>query len=419
MKKYIKYILVVASFYVMASCSPSDYDYVNLDDISIESIDSVSLKRSHSKLIADGYAQIELTPILYTKERNIIPPTRVKDEWLEYSSPEVSNVSKLFSTSDKSLIGKTVNVTLKIKGKNFSAEPVSFEVIEPQSELKVIEIPIVFHIVQTNEDIQSYGGAYDNVKIYNALDRLNYVFGGAVSRNAVGVDTKIKFVPAIYDYNGRKMSEKGINRVVVNEIDYAELPNFAVNQKITWPAEKYMNIWLISDRKKLVVNFGTEWSMKSCPQYVNSGAVNIPQGLVLRELDGAIPTMASGIFYRLQLLNELSFSVGTIVDPGVNELIHYVGVYFGLMDTFTFEKAPLDDYCADTHDYSFDTNTLFFNLRWFNEPLDCFFQLENIMDDPSGVHRSISKSQSERIRWVLNNCPDKSAWKSNFAVTGK
>lgn len=118
MKKYIKYILVVASFYVMASCSPSDYDYVNLDDISIESIDSVSLKRSHSKLIADGYAQIELTPILYTKERNIIPPTRVKDEWLEYSSPEVSNVSKLFSTSDKSLIGKTVNVTLKIKGKN-------------------------------------------------------------------------------------------------------------------------------------------------------------------------------------------------------------------------------------------------------------------------------------------------------------
>lgn len=419
MKKQIKYMLIAASFTLLAACSPSEYEYANLDDISIDAVSRAELMRSHNKLICDGNAQIELTPILYNEKGDKILPTRVKDEWLEYSSPEVGTMSRNFSTSDKTLIGKTIHVTLKIKGKEITSAPVEFEVIAPQEDLQEITIPIVFHIAQTTEDVDSYGGSYDRQKIYNMLDRLNYVFGGQVSRNAVGVNTKIKFAPVLYNQYGGKLSEKGINRVVVTKIDYENIEDFLVSEKLVWPADKYMNIWLISDRKGLVKNFGVELSMLSVPSFVNSGVTDIPEGLELTELDGELPISASGLYYRLQLLNELTFSIGDEENPGVNEIIHYVGVYLGLMDTFSYSEDPNTDSCDDTLDYGIKGNSDFFNLKWYNETLGCFFQLENIMDDPSGVHRSVSKDQNQRIRWVLNNCPERAAWKSNFALTGK
>lgn len=421
MKKYLKYMLIASLFHSIAACSPSEYDNADLDNISIDAVDRAELVRSHNRLICDGNAQIELTPVLYTKKGDRILPTRVKDEWLEFSSAEVPNISKLFSTSDRNLIGKTIHVTLKIKGKNIKAEPIEFQVVEPQADLPTIKIPIIFHIAQTMEDVESFGGNFESVKIYNLINRLNNVFNGSVSRNAAGVNTKIEFIPALYSQDGRKLSEEGINRVVVKEIPYKTMENFILSEKLVWPADKYMNIWLISDRKNLVKNFGTEFSMLARPNHVNSGVNDIPEGLELNELEGELPTFSSGLFYRLQLLNELTFSSGSVDNPGVNELIHYIGIYLGLMDTFTFnsDDDPANDFCDDTLDYSFDKNTIFFSLRWYNESLNCFFQLENIMDDPTGVHRSISKDQNQRMRWVLNNCPERNAWKSNFALTGK
>lgn len=420
MKKQIKYMLIATSFSIMAACTPSEYEYVNLDDISIDEISRVELMRSHSKLICDGNAQVELTPILYTKEGDKVLPTRVKDEWLEFSSSEGEVVSRNFSTSDKNIIGKTVSVTLKIKGKDIKSTPVNFEVIAPQGTIQEITIPVIFHIAQTSEDIDSYGGEYDKAKIYSAIDRMNNVFGGKVSRNAVGVDTKIKFVAAQYNQYGRKLVESGINRVIVKKINFDNnLEDFLLAEDMVWPADKFMNIWLISDRTNSVNNFGTDLSMLAKPTFINSGVTDIPDGFELTELEGKLPISASGLLYRLQMLNELSFSVGSNDSPGVNEMIHYVGIYLGLTNSFSYDAPLNSDYCSDTHDYVISENSDFFNLRWYNEALDCFFQLENIMDDPSGVHRSVSKDQNQRMRWVLENCPGRAAWKSNFALTGK
>ena len=50
---------------------------------------------------------------------------------------------------------------------------------------------------------------------------------------------------------------------------------------------------------------------------------------------------------------------------------------------------------------------------------DYFFLSENIMDDPSGVHRSVSLQQALRMHWVLQHCPERAMWKSDYAFTGK
>jgi hypothetical protein len=59
------------------------------------------------------------------------------------------------------------------------------------------------------------------------------------------------------------------------------------------------------------------------------------------------------------------------------------------------------------------------NTDWYKTFDGCYFRAENIMDDSRGVHCSVSRDQAIRMRWFLNNCPARTAWKSDFAFTGK
>lgn len=79
-----------------------------------------------------------------------------------------------------------------------------------------------------------------------------------------------------------------------------------------------------------------------------------------------------------------------------------------------------DDHCQDTQPYYLGAPDSYKgNKTMFKAVESCFFLAENIMDDQSGVHRSVSAEQAKRMRWVLENCPERSAWKSDFAFTGK
>ncbi|MFR7809988.1 MAG: hypothetical protein ACLU4N_12320 [Butyricimonas faecihominis] len=94
--------------------------------------------------------------------------------------------------------------------------------------------------------------------------------------------------------------------------------------------------------------------------------------------------------------------------------------YLGLLPTWKESGGIPEDYCADTQKYfGNDAEGYKKNTTAYKLVKDCFFLAENIMDDPLGTHRSVSLQQSQRIRWILNNCPERSAWKSNFAFTGK
>ena len=103
-----------------------------------------------------------------------------------------------------------------------------------------------------------------------------------------------------------------------------------------------------------------------------------------------------------------------------NELVNAFGYYLGLLPTWKERGGIPEDYCTDTQKYfGNDAEGYKKNTTAYKLVKDCFFLAENIMDDPLGTHRSISLQQSQRIRWILNNCPERSAWKSNFAFTGK
>lgn len=417
---------------LLIACSPDEYVAFDNENLDPTTIDSIHLMLSNEKLIADGKAELELYPKIFDNRGFKILDGRVKDEWIEYVSDTKLDFKRRFSVADASLIGKTITVKMQIKGTNIQSNPVSFEVVEPLAEnfQKEIIIPVIFHIVQTVDDIESYGGVYSQDRIEKHLTKINHMFAGTSSKNAVGVDTHVRFRLAEYDNNGKKMLYPGVNRHKIQDFE-KEMSNnhfadFLSEQNLIWSPDKYLNIWLISDRKEQVFDFANKITGVCKPFFVyqDTPADQRPKGIKWKTLpeNKVFEPKEIGIIYRLQDLDlisrKLTNSLGT--ESGTNELAHYLGSYLGLLPTYVVNTSTVkDDFCDDTIDYWGSEGIPKVNTTWYKEIGSFYFRSENIMDDPTGLHISVSKKQCERMRWVLNNCPERAAWKSNFAFTGQ
>lgn len=434
----LKYTLFLATILVLGACKDDTITYADVDIIDPVTIDSIGLMANHTMLVADGYAQIDLRPFAYNKKRNekrtAISDLRLQESFFEYTTniPGLK-LNRKFSTKDADLIGKEITVKVIVKATGLESEVFKFTVIKPSEITETITIPIVFHIAQTTEDIASYGGSYSKDRIDQVIERLNNAFSGIVSRNPNGANTKIVFKAATFGKDGYRLNEAGINRVVTKEItadkneedefDIHSYDNYIVSNNMMWSPERYLNVWLISDKGDKMAPFGMKFSEKFIPHYRNPGATGEPEGLNLVDYDiendpTDIP-FVGGVIYRLQSINTIARSIGDFKKQSDNDLIHYIGRYLGLLPTYSIVEEA-DDYCEDTQSYLISVkndNTINASSQKTTESF--IFDAENIMDDPASAHRSVTHGQYKRILWVLNNCPERSAWKSNFAFTGK
>lgn len=427
--KFLTYGLLMITPCAVVSCSPDDETYHDISEMTVDQIDHIEIIANHNMLLADGKAEIEIYPRLYTAGNNLIPDSRIKDEWLQYTADNGTALSRRFSTSDASLIGKTINVTLQIKGTSLTSNTVSFTVVDPMTSKysSDINIPVIFHVIQTNDDVTSYGGAYKAEQIEQVLRKLNYMLSGEISVNPVGVDSHIRLVPAAYDTYGNKLTEPGINRFAISEIKIDKDNKINIYQKflednqLVWPAEHYLNIWLISDRANESKNF--EISGRCTPVYQLDNATDAPDGLSSLETYAGQPMLTHqiGILYKIQELDNIDrdFEISQNV-MGYNEIGYYLGRYLGLMPTCNYIADEIgDDYCDDTINYFSDPDAPSSNHDWYKLSQGCYFRSENIMDDPTGGHCSVSRDQAIRMRWVLANCAGRQAWKSTFALQGR
>lgn len=422
--KYI-YILTIIFWGCFSACTPGTDDFQEMGIQDMDRVIDIRLRISHHQLLADGTAQIEFCPLLINEDSIEVLDSRVDYGQIEFYTSSGEQLSRFYSTTDRSLVGKEISVTAKIKGRNLVSNAVTFRVIDAASvdAFQEITVPVIFHIFQSDSDIRDYGGEFPQEKIYQLLDKINHAFSGMVSRNAVGVNTKICFKAAEYDPYGAKLYEAGINRIFMEEVkDEAndQYKTLVEKQKALWPYDRYLNVWLISDRENEYTYFQYTVSSQCVPRYLNAnvGTTDLPGGLTLTELPANwVPEPKEvGIFYKLQSLQTM---VRTFGQKNENELIYSFGSYLGLLPTWGVTANVLpEDFCSDTHKYYGNTSTNI-NVTAYKLVGDCYFLAENIMDDPVGMHRSITLEQATRIHWVLNNCPERSAWKSDFAFKGK
>lgn len=426
MRKKIIYFVGLLLWMIIESCTPDEYTVVDQNSVSPEMVARIELRQNHYQVLADGRAELELRPVMYNEEGFEIPDSRVNDDWLEYRSPDGKLLARYFSTSDKNLVGQELKVFARLKDKDIYSDTVAFTVEEPLNteDMEEITIPVIFHLIQSNDEVVSFGGKYPAEKIDMTVLKLNQAFAGTISKNAAGVDTKIHFKAALYDPYGRQLAEPGINRIYVSEVqDDAKdrYDTFIREQQAVWSYKDYFNIWIISDAANLYKKFCNEVSWKCGPRYKNAGfSGDIPEGLKLSVLpENWNPQPGEvGLKYKMQTLNRTKWVCSATEET---ELISCIGTYLGLLPTWNFGRNKFrDDYCTDTPYYESADAGEPLNKTWYKTTAEGYYFLsENIMDDPTGLHRSITKQQCRRIRWVLENCPERSAWKSDFAFTGK
>lgn len=426
--KYILFITVL--LVVVTSCEESGFDYSE-SNIELNSITGIKIYPNHYYLQADGKATIEINTTLFRTKDSI----RVLKDRFDMSAVEYFDIkgNKLngneYSTNDASMIDKTVQIYAKVNG--IISDTVKFEVKPPVAEdaYNEITIPVIFHVVQAENDINVYGGELPAYKVNKKLEQLNYAFSGELSRNPVGVDTKIRFKAAKFSPNGGELTEIGINRVTIDGIinsenKYVDLITDASN-KLNWPTDKYLNIWLISDSKGIYENFSNSITKHCNPSAYVAGTdlTDKPEGLSLSEVasaDAWTPEPKhTGIIFKLELLNKFQFEPGDYAD---NDLTYAVGEYLGLLSNFNrhyYDHVIADDHCDDTFNFNNRNGNNQSNKFIKKDDKYYSFLSENIMDDQQGLHRSVSKDQLKRMRWVLENCLGRSAWKSKFAFEGK
>lgn len=429
-KSIIRNISLVSVALLATACSPDEEIFHDNSKVDPAIVDAVTIMPNQKRLIADGNAQIELQPTVFTKSGTQVPDTRVDDDWIEYTSDTPGVVAgRVISIADASLVGKTVTVKARVKTTGKESDPVSFSVIASKKDQFANElvIPVVFHILQTKDDIDNYGGEFKLERIEMQLKRLNNMFSGAVSHNPVGVNTNIRFEMAQYDQYGNRLVEPGVDRKTIadgafSKKDGSDIDSLITAERLLWSADDYLNVWLVSDRKGVVSDFANDVTAKCAPCYVKAGATDIPKGLKLQEYaDQTLKPSQAGIIYKLSELDvaERSFFVSNNnKKQGYNELGYYIGLFYGLLPTCNYSNTKAGtDYCDDTIDYA--ATSTGGNEDWYKTMDGCYFRAENIMDDPRGVHCSVSQDQTIRMRWIMNNCVGRMQWKSTQALSGK
>ena len=247
----INYLIFWMLFLGVAGCSPSEYKFMENGYIDVADVSKIVLRPNHYQLLTDGYAQVDLCPVVFNEAGIEYRNEKLNDAKFEWETVVGRKLPRYFSTADQALNESVFQVFCRLKGTGLISDTVSITMKEPlQVPLyEEFTIPVVFHVVVSEEEVLTYGNL-SAARIAETMERLNNIFSGKATRNAAGVNTGIQFVLAQYNPAGELMDEPGINRVTVEEVTEGtppdKYPRLLSQNNANWPQEKYMNIWLKS-----------------------------------------------------------------------------------------------------------------------------------------------------------------------------
>ena len=424
MKKIIYQISLGLLF--LTGCTPDRFE-IQTFDFDADDIKVLKIRTNSHILYADGLSELKLEAEAYTivnqelKQMKVegtdtttkvytqidtvlLPASRIPEGTIRFVKEDGTEVPEGKYKTTTIGTGK-FKVHAKLGG--LISEPYEIEVRTPYTVPEKVVFPVIFHIIESYE--------YETPKItseilQDRLDRLNDIFGRQIFFSANGGNPNLEFRLAKYNEAGKLLNEAGIDRVKsysAGEYLWSELGSY------TWDPARYLNVW--------ICNYSLGWGESER----NSLPVTVLNAVGDQTLPGL--NFTEKVDDASQVSKSNPYQVGIVIraeyddynDAYIWQFYNYnweknFGTYFGLLQTNTTYQA--DDYCSDTYGYSNTTMTSGTYRK--RSPEDYRFDSENIMDDPS-QKTTISGEQAQRIRWVLENCPSRWAYKSDFALTGK
>ena len=402
------------------SCLPQEPDYDNINVVAIDSVAGLSFSPSHHTLVADGKAELELNVRLFRNNNDEIIPSRIPEDWIEYYTDKGEKIGKYLKATSTN--PSEINVYVQLKGYDQITDQnrkewlrsdtltIKFKEPIPADQYQQITYPIVFHVIQTADEIKNYGEVQTK-RLMEYFDKLNQVFNGQISVNPNGGNAKISFRLAEYDQFGRTLPQPGINKYTLETGAVGtDFYAFIKSKNLNWDPSKYLNVWLIRG--------ANQPNNKLCRPYAmwENYPANLP-GLALstiaKEINRTPEPQEAGILIDLTGV--------TSYNSDVQDMLYYFGQYFGLLTNYGGD-TPVNNYCPDALIFQVQPNYLKNTGYTKTTTLDgvtYMFTAENIMDDPRSHHKVITQDQIARIRTVTEWCPDRQAYRSDFAFTGK
>lgn len=362
----------------------------------------------------------------------------------------------------------TINVTPNFTGEDRDGE-ITFTNEHASATLKVhqktgevdvkqiiYELPVIFHVMYNEEDIKNPDlkkrkKALNSEDLQKIIHEVNRLYGAApinkieeeedqknlLERNNIQkIDTKIRFVLANKDPEGKPVTNMGVTRTPITEkfIDpYTVLKSSKGSQyhSMTWRIDQYVNVFIFPFAP---VDKGEQQGMIL-------GISSMPMVHSSQPLDG-LATQDKKIqgfdnYNHCIVLNAEAFEERVYGENktylgsklGINTLAHELGHYLGLLHVFSEKHSgtniELDscedtDYCKDTPSYNrvsyvqtaqniiASAGNYFSKLEGLMSRTDCSngrFISINIMDYEWSFSDRFTQEQVNRMRHTLYYAP--------------
>ncbi len=439
-----KILSMLVFFIVITSCDDTE-DFVYDNVVTAGDIKIIRLKADHNSLLPNGRAvmrfYVEAFNILefpsYTptyhgdsaiyipeikRDTSLIPIDQlpqglfklVDETGLEYPDFQFSTTdTQMKSLKFHVVAGELVSNEIEIKIRSL-----------PVDEYEMIEMPIIFHILNPANKPSVAPIEITAETISKNIERLNNVFNGLVNTAPNGGNAKIIFRPALYDPQGIPLATPGVHSYQISDKDTARLEQgedyrryvWRHRDKLIYDYRHYLNIWLIN------IPQGSPSIVKN-PTVIDNISDSIP-GLKAEVVTEDFPREAIDVGFFINM----SYFLNPLQKADYYEISTTMGTYLGLLnpEVVEFENennivAGDTDYCPDTHYWWSDNSSVFKNTG----PLDSqrtdtieWFTSYHIMDRYS-YKNSLTCDQVRRVRLHLERCPSRWMYKSKFAFTGK
>lgn len=462
--------LIFGLLLLFVSCKK---EYTEIQDMRInpEDITRIELRADSRQMLPNGRAKNEFSTLVYAtktilnytkytdenknifskidtlKNEYLVPNDQLPIDYVKvYDASGKVLENNIFSTSNTALAG--TNMKFYAKGGSVVSNELSIYIRPLEEEIyDEIVVPVIFHVILPPP---TSGITYDISSEYlqSVLDNMNNIFNGKTTLDPNGGNAKVTFKLALYNPTGGRLMEPGKNVIMLTDVNMALLGtkenltiaynSLIANNKGTfvWDVTKYLNIWLTRFRTNVSSSgagysyvaeypkyFTSDYSTTSVPgltgittkdSYINSDIVDsgkatggsLDAGILVNFKAFLVPQSQS-------VTNPFSFAVP-------------LGLYYGLLPTASPKSSyPTTDpdYCDDTDIYYASSNPSVYKSnasyadRPENIPLN-YFTSFNVMDvNTRGT--SISVDQAKRIRSVMERAPNRWAYKSDFALTGR
>lgn len=408
---------------LVLSCHKEGFDY----EMSEVKVDSISFSAGSPSLIADGQAALSFIVQAYSKKQVtisgvtkdsmvLIPGDRLPDSdkkvfdetgkevGLKFSTTATSPASKSFYAKIGDIQSSAKQVTIKTAGTSYN---------------KII-IPVVIHVFELKKNDPKRYPWYvevDYKRLQDMVDGMNIMFNRKGTSAPNGTSANIEFVLAPNGPDGKPLEKAGYNM-----FEYLGTQNWGFGTsaaatlikanaaKLLWDPKKYLNIWVLPS----AVYFGGITNAK--PGYTLSSTplpgVTMQQVASISAVPLTEPEKVGLFISRDELYSALR-------GPAPN-IGWRLGNYYGLFRTYFYTTEPsYTDYCPDTQKWPIGQ---FRNIYKLSPSDGIVFSAENVMDatftdsNIEGGQNLVSRvntftaEQVKRIRYVIENCPERMAW---------